>query len=535
MKVISYQLDLLEPTLLTAPGGDPNTDESLDYIPGSVMRGALAHKYRRSTLPLSDFSRLFLNGTTRFLNAYPAYEDERMLPVPAHWKRKKDPVTGGEKEERRVYNISQTELKAIRSVGGPFMVVKDNLVYAKRLQHEVAVHNARNRDKGRAIPNDPTNRSALFRYYALAAKQIFIGQILVEDKDADNLLSLLNGNISLGGSNTAGYGLTHISHAREHKADEMREKPDSYAEIPAETPFFVYLTSDAIVRHPKTGQSGAYLVEALTELLSGHDLKVVNPYGRMGWVGGFNTFWGLPLPQMWSLMKGAVWQMKSNQTISVADVQRIEQRGIGDRRTEGFGALLLLPPKVWPDELFVPERPTVTVKQSRDTLEFPILSGASAQLLEKMNRQVAQKELDRHLMAAVSGMNKRRIRLSNSQLARLRLKARQEAGKPAEKFKRLRQYLNGTEVRKSVDDQFRKSRFQGQNFRKWLNNLAVRPELVWENMDLKRYGWEKLGGKWQRPLLGKDPFKLTNKMAHQYAIRLIEAICEQTAAERRTR
>jgi len=531
MKVISYQLDLLEPTLLTAPGGDPNTDESLDYVPGSVIRGALAHQYRRANLPDADFKRLFLNGNTRFLNAYLAYEDERMLPMPAHWRRKKDP----EEDEKRIYDLSQDAVKSPTSVGGPFMVVRDKLVYTKRPQHEVAVHNARNRDKGRAIPNDPTNRSALFRYHALAAKQIFIGQILVEDKDADNLLSLLNGDISLGGSNTAGYGLTRISHAGERKADEMREKPDSYAEIPAEMPFFVYLTSDAIVRHPKTGQSGAYLVEVLTELLPGHKLKVVNPYGRMGWVGGFNTFWGLPLPQMWSLMKGTVWQMKSNQTVSAADVQRIEQRGIGDRRTEGFGALLLLPPKAWPDELFVPERPTVTVKQSRDTLEFPTLSGASAQMLAKMNRQVAQKELDRHLMAAVSGMKKRGIRLSNSQLARLRLKARQEAGKPAQKFKRFRQYLNGTEVRKSVDDQFRKSRFQGQNFRKWLNNLTSRPELVWENMDLKRHGWEKSGGEWQRPLLGKDPFELTNEMAHQYVIRLIEAICEQRAAERRTR
>ena len=534
MKVISYQLDLLEPALLTAPGGDPNTDESLDYIPGSVIRGALAHQYRRANLPDTDFKRLFLNGSARFLNAYLAYEDERMLPVPAHWKREKDPLTGGEEEERRVYDISQTELKATRSVGGPFMVVKDQLVYTKRPQHEVAVHNARNRDKGRAIPNDPTNRSALFRYHALAAQQSFLGQILVEDKDAGRVLSLLTGDLLLGGSNTAGYGLTHIAQAAELDVDEMREKRDAYADIPAGTPFFVYLTSDAIVRHPETGQPGAYLAEALAALLPGHALEVLNSYGRMGWVGGFNVMWGLPLPQMWSLLKGTVWQIKSDQIITAADVERIEQQGIGDRRAEGFGALLLLPQTAWPDTLHVSEKLTTTIKQPREALGFPELSDTSAQMLAKMNRQVAQKELDRHLMAAVSGMKKRGIRLSNSQLARLRLKVRQEAGKPAEKFKHFRQYLNGTEVRKSVDDQFRKSRFQGQNFRKWLNTLTSRPELVWENMDLKRHGWEKSGEGWQRPLLGKDPFKLTNEMAHQYAIRLIEAICEQTAAERRT-
>ncbi|MCP4419884.1 MAG: hypothetical protein GY805_25000 [Chloroflexi bacterium] len=531
MKAISYQLDLLEPALLTAPGGDPNTDESLDYIPGSVMRGALAHQYRRANLPDADFKRLFLNGSTRFLNAYPAYEDERMLPMPAHWRRKKD----AKKDEKRIYNMSQDEVKTSTSVGGPFMVVKDKLVYAKRPQHEVAVHNARNRDKGRAIPNDPTNRSALFRYHALAAQQSFLGQILVADKDAGRILSLLKGDLLLGGSNTAGYGLTQIVQAAELDPAKMREKQDAYAGIPAGTPLFVYLTSDAIVRHPDTGQPGAYLAETLAALLPGHKLEVLNSYGRMGWVGGFNVKWGLPLPQTWSLLKGSVWQMESDQTIAAADVEQIEQRGIGDRRTEGFGALLLLPQTAWPDKLHVSERLTTTIKQPRGALEFPDLSDLSTRLLEKMNRQVAQKELDRHLMATVSDMKKRSIRLSNSQLARLRLKVRQEIGKPAEKFKRFRQYLNGTEVRKSVDDQFRKSRFQGQNFRKWLNNLASRPELVWENMDLKRYGWEKSGGEWQRPLLGKDPFRLTNEMAHQYAIRLIEAICEQTTAERRTR
>ncbi|MEZ4644801.1 MAG: hypothetical protein R3E31_19065 [Chloroflexota bacterium] len=46
---------------------------------------------------------------------------------------------------------------------------------------------------------DATNRSAPFRYHALAARQIFVGYILLGDGDAPQMLSLLDGQIWLGG------------------------------------------------------------------------------------------------------------------------------------------------------------------------------------------------------------------------------------------------------------------------------------------------------------------------------------------------
>ncbi|MEZ4644800.1 MAG: hypothetical protein R3E31_19060 [Chloroflexota bacterium] len=130
MKLLQYQPELLEPALLTAPGGDPNTDESVDHIPGSVLRGALAHKYRQAKLSQADFARLFLDGSTRFLNAYLAHEGERMLPTPAHWQREKDPQEPDEKKERRVYDLTQHQLPARKPVGGPFMHVNNDIVRA---------------------------------------------------------------------------------------------------------------------------------------------------------------------------------------------------------------------------------------------------------------------------------------------------------------------------------------------------------------------------------------------------------------------
>lgn len=537
MKLLCYQLQLLEPALLTAPGGDPNTDESVDYIPGSVLRGALAHKYRQANLPDDAFSRIFLDEPTRFFNAYFVLDEERTLPTPAHWRREKDPDTNNEEDERRVYDLTRKDLTAQKGVGKPYMRVVNNLVYTQRPQYEVAVHNARNRAKGRATRSD----GELFRYHALAKMQTFKGYILLEDGDADTILNLLEGDVWLGGSSSAGYGRSHIFGVQEQSANSWREMDHPSADVPAEASFLVYLTSDALVRDPENGQYGTYLKEQLGELLPGHTLEVLNSYGRFGWVGGFNRFWGLPLPQTWGMLKGSVWQMQSNQAISAADIQRIEQRGIGDRRAEGYGALLILPTNAWPQDLQVPtdDDQKATVGKPRPDLEFPQLSADSANLLEQMNQRIAIQQLDRRLLTTVNNKAKMNTnglrRLSNSQLARLQMKAWQEKGNSAEKFKRLRQFLHGSKERKSADDQYRKSRFRGRNFREWLLDVAGQPAQIWELIDLKSMGWEQVDGKWQRPLLGEEPFILDDELAHEYTIRFITAICEQAAKDRRTK
>src|SRR5947209_11392063 len=103
MKVIKYNVELLEPTLVTSVQGDPNSAVAFDYLPGSVLRGILIGKYlnnkyvdrKKVDAANDDLQRLFFNGTTRYLNAYPldAYGDPG-LPVPISWQQAKDDKDG---------------------------------------------------------------------------------------------------------------------------------------------------------------------------------------------------------------------------------------------------------------------------------------------------------------------------------------------------------------------------------------------------------------------------------------------------------
>ena len=95
MIALPLQIELLESLLATALEGDPNSATSYPFIPGSLIRGALAVHYwrqhRSSDLAADDTARrLFFDGTTRFLNGYLLDSScARSLQVPLSLRREK--------------------------------------------------------------------------------------------------------------------------------------------------------------------------------------------------------------------------------------------------------------------------------------------------------------------------------------------------------------------------------------------------------------------------------------------------------------
>jgi CRISPR-associated protein Csx10 len=89
MKIIPYRVTLLEPLLATRIAGDPNSGVSYPYVPGSLVRGAAVAAYMREKAIAAldagaeDVRRLFFDGRTRCLNAYPVdARGIRTLPTP---------------------------------------------------------------------------------------------------------------------------------------------------------------------------------------------------------------------------------------------------------------------------------------------------------------------------------------------------------------------------------------------------------------------------------------------------------------------
>ena len=95
MSALTFRIRLKTPVLATqTESGEPNSATAFDYIPGSMIRGALIARMGGNVadLPVDpEMRRLFFSGDVHFLNAYPFDADSfsnRLLPVPLSWRER---------------------------------------------------------------------------------------------------------------------------------------------------------------------------------------------------------------------------------------------------------------------------------------------------------------------------------------------------------------------------------------------------------------------------------------------------------------
>ena len=96
-RYLSFDLTLRAPLLVTGLGGHPGSARTLPYIPGSVLRGAVARALGdpgTGAERLAEFRQLILDGRVCYLNAYPVASERRSLPVPLSFRIPKDQPQG---------------------------------------------------------------------------------------------------------------------------------------------------------------------------------------------------------------------------------------------------------------------------------------------------------------------------------------------------------------------------------------------------------------------------------------------------------
>lgn len=273
MSAITFTLHTQQPILATSFQGDPNSDVSYPYIPGSMIRGALIGRYLKQNPGIGDdiladnqVRHLFFSGQVRYLNAYLLTQEEhqpRSLPTPHSWFQNK-----GEDPLERIYDLSRMELSDLDSdvsakpVKQQFCSVNSTDVTLYAEKRRINIHNQRHRSKGRAIETV----GEVFRYEALDTNQQFKAVVLCQEKDRINLENLLKENdyIWLGGSQSAGYGHTKISEIKFHETwDEVGENQSLENRLESEY-FQITLLSDMILQN----ECGQYVVEPPMQLLA---------------------------------------------------------------------------------------------------------------------------------------------------------------------------------------------------------------------------------------------------------------------------
>lgn len=543
MKVITYRIRLLDPVLVTSLDGDPNSANSFDYLPGSVLRGAIISRYLRSPNPIAaqfkaddaEARRLFFNGKTRYLNGYPMEDNRRTLPVPQSWQREK-----GEDDEFLDFSVElpDDDEKQWQGVGAPFcLLIKSEdddekgkserqaqLIQPNRV---ITVHTRRTRRFGRAMPEDKVKPDeipgAVYRYESLQAGQTFEAAIICDhDADTSALMPLLNNEATLGGSRSGGYGRVRFEHVRERT--NWREV-DGALQLDCNGKLIVTMLSEALLRDA----NGQYVVDSqvVTDTLSAAlgnlplTLNADRTFLRSSPIGGFNRKWGLPLPQMLAVKTGSVFVYNvpsGDATASRVALDRLEQRGIGERRAEGFGRVAVN----WQTEKKLKKNDPVITRPLAKT----ITENNSLTLAQQMTKRMLRQRLDAAMTAKANSLGQGIKGPKNSQLSRLRLiihdVLRQE---PTAGRQRLNQYFDSLSERQTTRKQFTRDRVAGKGLLEWMRERVADQTSIWSEINIDQ---NKL------PTVGANvTATLTAALAYEYNLRLIDGVLALATKERK--
>jgi CRISPR-associated protein Csx10 len=550
MKFISYQIELQQPVLVTDLEGEPNSSVSLNFLPGSVLRGAIINKFfqarkpqtRQSEIDAADdeMQRLFFNGATRYLNAYPVEDSQRTLPTPSSWHGKK----GDESLDitrRRVYDFAVAYPEEEYGEGTdikwqpkrePFCTLSGKEIRLLRPERRLAVHTARNRKYGRPlnperiaemIKNNKLDKEdeagTIYRYEALAAEQRFEAVIICEhDDDVLRLLPLLSGTARIGRSKLAGYGQIRF---------EPAKQLDTWREISGElmtdgNRLIITLLSDALIRNG----NGQFVVdpEAVTDTIGkklGCKVELSEAFLHGHEVGGFNRKWGMPMTQALAVRMGSVFVFK-NPNCDPSKLRDLEMSGIGERRVDGFGRIAINW-NVFEDELhFAPDSKNGLYR----SLSIPANTPA-----EKLARNMAGKMVERMLRQRIDD---RLVALANdleiknppkrSQLSRLRNIIQDELLKDDPKAARLENVIKSLRDRITARRQFENARIGGQPMLNWLEDTYKKADanswkdlLVIKTADLRNIGDIA-------PEIDQN-----DKLRNEYLLRYIDAVLARAA------
>lgn len=539
MKAITFLLHTKQPILATSLQGDPNSDVSFPYIPGSMIRGVLISRYLQdrglqSTDDILDDSqfpdvkRLFFDGSTRYLNAYlySKKQEKRILPVPRSLlKRKGDEVT--ESTDITIYDFrweQDTEDTSYKSLNESFCTVDDDNVILYKEKRRINIHNMRDRKKGRGIDGS----GAVFRYDALDAGQTFQGVILCDNPDdVAKIKPLLEPkDIWLGGSQSAGYGHTQIIPIEDSENLDIWDEVGIDAEYREDRELLrITLLSDLILRD-RWGQyvamppmqlitdEGEREVDPLTQLLEQLlDVKLEPQSSFISnlVVGGFNRKWGLPLPQVPALAAGSVFVFNYEGELNTDRIRTLENQGIGERRIDGFGRVAVN----WLEEhsKFKAKLSESETEWAESKLE-PNTDDSS--IAAKMAKRLLEQKLDNRLLEKVNQLKLEPNKLSNSQLSRLTIVARQALTEGRKNP--VTELLE--KLPKNASGQFEETKLDGKSFKKqvcdWLNEPST-----W--IDAQHLEVNVAGE--------SVPSDLVEKLKLEYTLRLIMGIAKKATKE----
>lgn len=370
MTTIKLIAKALSPIIINAERQSSNNN-SLAYIPGSTLRGALAALYLRSggTAEDSQFKALFIDNAPAIPNLLPAGSNTNqpcLLPFtavsckrnPGFLSEGKHGVAdtlsalarsrkGGEQEGQRFCSFTADSCdEELRSFNGFWngdyaapQRCEPSMSYNRftgidRLTRTVAqeiLFSSRSIDD--LYQQDPIDTAAKYQ------RQCFCGVTRMDAATLATLRQLAEGTLFIGADKTRGYGEIKLSieefDSGQPDYDQWNRDFREKLQLP-DTPgyyFSVGLSSHAIL-------IDRFLRPSLDLGLDMDQLELVMKMAKKVTIRGWQSAWGLSKPDETGVMMGSVYLFKysgEDSDMVKNRLNQLAQEGVGLRREEGFG------------------------------------------------------------------------------------------------------------------------------------------------------------------------------------------------------
>ena len=346
------------PTALTVRRGTGNNLDTLDWIPGTALRGALAAWYARNVGEAGDdrFRRLFVDGGVRYGCLRPAGSD--FWPLSAR-------LCKSEPEEHPVADrllalaagkgmaehCGHLNCDAKYEVAGGFTL--------KRKRESGGVTHVKHELKARRITHsaiDPqllkTRSGQLFSMRCLEVGEAFEGTVQLDDGDKTELAGIWKESeklvLRLGAARSRGQGEVELrwfdqkadTAAIQRRLDALQKQAAGIGgRLAGKSVLAVTLQAPAVVRDE-------YLLSRLW--LEAADLGLDPGWELMGWfsrtwtISGWHAAAAVPRTESAAIAPGSCFLFgRDTAAVSLPDLAKwaawIEEHGVGERRIEGMG------------------------------------------------------------------------------------------------------------------------------------------------------------------------------------------------------
>lgn len=334
-----------EPLKISQVLGTSDSSQTVTYIPGSVLRGALIHEFLHSIgeQPERLETEIVLNPQhVQFWNGYLAVEQKRSLPFALHLFEPKDQAKMS-KQLRDIYDsLDEQQIYAIQRLS-PVRVSRD--VMLLQPGEELVASKVRTTSALHVSVNGSANRSRnekinVYRYEAIAPGQTFKAVVYVSGahRFARWLSEQTELTLWLGGARNSGYGRTTV---RVEPLEQSPEQPN-LAELQQARQLYVLATSDWLIRD----EHGRF-VSSLDAKWLGRQLGVELVWKeqmiatRMS--TGYVSLWRAYQPSVQTVQAGSVFRYEiQSGTLDADKLIRLMERGVGERINEGYGRLIFL-------------------------------------------------------------------------------------------------------------------------------------------------------------------------------------------------